>query len=380
MAVFAVMFQVYTITGSSLAVGGIGLCAAVPSVLFGLVGGSISDAMDRRRLVLLSTSALAVLSGVLTVAAFADFRHLWLYYLLTAAQSLLGSVNAPARRSIVPRIVSRDQLAAASALHMTAMHISGISGPLLGGLVIALWGVEFCFLVDTASFVLALYGVARLPAISPAGTPTRPGWRSMTEGLRFVRSHRALRATFLGDLSLTLLGVPFALFPAINQENFGGNPGSLGLLVSAVGVGGLLGSLMSGPLSAVSRIGRAQLAVCLMWSLTIIGFSLSNVLALSVALLVLAGAGDTIGVILRTTLLQRETPDALLGRVNSLDFVVGVSGPHLGGFRAGLVSSWTSAGVSALSGGISSAAAIVVLWACSPALLRYTTDEVAATR
>lgn len=371
MTVFAVALQIYTITESPLAVGAVGLAAALPSIVLGLLGGAIADAVDRRRLVLITSGGLAAVSALFTVQAFAGFTGVWLLYLLVAIQSVLTSVNGPARGTFLARLLPADQVPAGAALEMFAFHLSVTLGPALAGVIAGAWGLKICYLIDALTFAAALYAVARLPAMPPEGGATRPGVRAVLDGLRFIRRRRVVAGAFLADMNATVLGMPFALFPAINAENFGGSAETLGLLTAAPAVGGLLGAALSGPVSHVTRQGRAILIANFVWAGSLVGFGLSHQLWPALATLVLAGAADVVSVVFRTSIIQVATPDRYRGRVNAAEFVVGAGCPQVGNFRAGAVAEVTTSTVSVVSGGVATAVGAAAIGLLLPAFARY---------
>jgi MFS family permease len=371
MANYAVVLQVYELTHSSAAVGGVGLASAVPLLLLGLFGGSFADAVDRRRLVLATNAGSIVVSGLLAAQAFAGLSLLWPLYALVAAQSLLGAAGAPARRTFVPRLLPADQVAAGIALNQLSAQIGLMTGPALAGVLAAAGGVRLCYLADLLSFVATLYALGRLPAMPPQGEATRPGLAAVLEGLRFIHRAPVLAGVFLADLDAMVLGMPFALFPALNADHFGGAPQTLGLLIAAPGVGGLIGSALSGPVGHIARPGRALLVAVTVWGGAIAVFGLVHALWLGLALLVAAGAADAISVIFRATIVQVATPDRLRGRVTGVDFVIGAGGPQLGNFRAGAVGSLTSPALSAVGGGLATVVGAGLIGLLVPGLLRY---------
>jgi MFS family permease len=370
MTTFAVALQVYTLTHSSLAVGAVGLFVAGPAIGFGLFGGSIVDVVDRRKLVLLTSSCLAAVSVLFAVQAFAGFDQLWLLYGLVTVQSLLNSVNGPARRTFLPRLLPPERVPAGAALTLLFAHTSAIAGPGLAGVVTAAWGLKTCYVIDAISFGAALYGVARLPAMPPAAGSPRPGPRAVAEALRLIRRSPVLAGAFLADLNATVLGMPIALLPAINADHFGGHAQTLGLLSAAPSIGGVIGAGLSGPVGHVSRQGRAMLVAGAVWGAGIAGFGLARTLWLAVALLALAGAADAVGVVFRTTMIQLATPDEYRGRVSAAEYVVGIGCPQLGNFRAGAVGSLTSPAVSAVSGGVATVIGSALIGLLLPAFAR----------
>lgn len=378
MAGFAVALQVYTITHSSLAVGAVGMAIAIPAITLGLFGGALADSVDRRKLALVTSSCQAGFSVLLTVQAFAHLDRVWLLYCLVAAQSVVSSIDGPVRRTFLPRLLPAPQVPAGAALTMFAVHSSITAGPIAAGLVTAAWGVKACYLIDTLTFVGALYGLARLPALPPIGEVKRPNLRSIGEGLGFIRRSRVVAGAFLADVNATVLGMPFALFPAINAEHFGGGSQTLGLLTAAPAVGGIIGSALSGPVGRVSRQGRAILIAGSVWGLSLAGFGLASSLWLALALLVLAGAADVVSVIFRTTVVQVATPDVYRGRVSAAEYIVGTGVPQLGNFRAGAVGSLTSPAVSAVGGGLAVVAGAAVIALALPGFRRYESPPPAA--
>jgi MFS family permease len=371
MTVFAVALQVYVITGSPTAVGAVGLAGALPGIAFGLFAGSVVDAVDRRRLVLATSAFGCVLSAVLAAQAFAGWHRLWLLYAVAALGSLGGALGAPARRTFMPRLLSPEQVPAGAALTMLSMHASLVAGPSLAGIIAAAAGLKVCYLVDALTTIASLYGVFRLPAMRPDGAGSRPGAAAVLEGLRFLRRTPAVAGALLADLNATVLAMPVALFPAINAERFGGSPRTLGLLTTALGVGGLLGSALSGPVGRLRRQGRGMLAAGAVWGLALAGFGLVDGLAASLALLTLASMADVSSVVLRTTIVQVSTPDAYRGRIGAAEYVVGGICPELGNFRAGALASLTGPGTSALAGGLACVAGVGVIALAFPALVGY---------
>ncbi len=368
---FAIPLQVYDITRSPFAVGAIGLAALGPMLAVGLLGGPLIDAMDRRKLVLITSVCQAGVSGVLAAQAFAGLSVLWLLYTLVAVQSALAALNMPARRTLIPSLLPPRRLPAGLALNRISFQATLIVGPALGGLIAAAAGLKGCYLIDAVSFGGALYGVAQLRPMAPQAGTARPGPRAVMEGLRFITRSQVLAGAFLADLNATVFALPVALFPAINAERFGGNPATLGLLTTAIGVGGLLSSVCTGPLRHLSRQGLAMLCMVTIWGAAFAGFALARSLWLTLGLLAIAGAADTFTVVIRGTIVQAVTTDALRGRLTAAEYVIGAGGESLGKLESGLVGSLASPVISALSGGLITVALSAVLALALPGFARY---------
>jgi predicted MFS family arabinose efflux permease len=370
LAVVAVLHQTWELTASPVAVGAIGLAQAVPMVVFGMVGGALADAVDRRRLVLATTLGQMVAAGLLAVQAFVGLDSLAVLLGLVALQSACGALGAPARRTFAARLLPADQVGAGLALFNLGFQASMLVGPALAGVVAARWGVGACYAVDTLTFLAALYGVVRLPALPPDGAVTRPGLVAVVAGWRFIAGKPALTGAFLTDLIATVLAMPIALFPVFNAERFGGDPQTLGLFLSAIAVGGIVAGLASGTVTRAQRLGLVMLLAAGVWGVALAGFGMAPSLWPALGCLAIAGAADTISVISRGALVQLATPDAYRGRVSAVEDVVGMAGPYLGNFRAGLVAGATTAGVAAVAGGLMCVLGVVVVAATNHALRR----------
>lgn len=368
---FAVTLQIFQLTHSTLAVGAVGLCRLLPLLTFGLIGGSVADSLDRRKLVLVTNSGLCLVAAGLAGQALAGVHQVWPLYALIVVQATLASIEQPARRTFAPRLLSPERLPAGLALSQLTFQITLVAGPALGGLIAAAGGLRACYLIDVLSFAGSLYGISRLPSMAPLVTASRPGIKAVAEGLRYITKTRVLMGAFLGDLNATVLGLPVALFPAINAERFGGGAQTLGLMTAAVGVGGVLASALSGPVGHVIRPGRGLLITSSIWGLAIAVFGLSHTFLVAAACLAIAGAADTTGVVFRGTIVQLATPDQLRGRVSAADFVVGGGGPQLGNVESGVVASLFSPTVSAVSGGVGTMLGAALIQLSLPALARF---------
>jgi MFS family permease len=370
---FAVILQVYDLTRSPFAVGLAGVAQMVPTLAVGLLGGAVTDVIDRRKLVLVTTSGLAAVSAALTAQAFAGLRLVWLLYALVAVQSALSAVDRPARSTFVPSLLPAGQLAAGLALNRLSFQIMLTAGPALAGLIAAAphLGLRACYLIDAVSFTAALYGVARLPAMRPQGGTPRLGPRAVAEGIGFIRRSQVITGAFLADLNATVFGLPVALFPAINAERFGGDPRTLGLFTTAIGVGGLASAAFSGPVKHVSRQGRAMLCTVAVWGAAFAGFAVAPSLWLTLSLLAVAGAADTFTVVFRGATVAAVIPAQLRGRVMAADYVIGAGGGQIGNLEAGALGSLTSPEISALTGGLVTIAGAIAISLALPVFTRY---------
>jgi MFS family permease len=371
----AVPYQVFQLTHSSLQVGLVSLAQLGPLVVGSLVGGAIADSTDRRRLLLRMQLLMALTSIGLAANAMLDRPALWPVYVLTAVAAGFSGVDRPARSAAVPNIVERRQLPAAYALWQVLMQVGGVAGPALAGVLLATYGLGAVYWVDVATFAAAFVTVLRMRPLPPHGGGTKAGFGSILEGLRFVRDRRELAGVFAIDLDAMVFGLPRAVFPALAERVFGGGATTYGLLSAAPGAGALIGAVTTGWVSHVRRQGRAVLLAVAVWGAAMAVFGMTSWLWLALVLLAIAGAADVVSAVFRNTILQTTVPDALRGRLSSVQIAVVTGGPRLGDAEAGAVAALTSARVSVVSGGVACMLGVLAVARLLPEFSRYRTTH-----
>ncbi|WP_432012134.1 MFS transporter [Streptomyces cucumeris] len=370
----AVLAQVWDLTGSPVATGVIGLATGLPMVLFGLIGGTLADMLDRRAVVRATTAGQLLAAAGMCAQALAESRNVLLLLVLVAMGTSCSALGAPARRTFPVRLLPGDQVAAGLALTNVSFQAAMLAGPAMAGLIIARWDFPAAYATQAVAMTVSMLAVIRLPAMRPEGADAAGGRRRPERGGWLIVLRRpTLWGSMATDLSATLLAMPIALFPLVNEIRFGGDPQTLGLFLSAVAVGGITAGLLSGTVTRWRRGGLVQLAAAGVWGLALACFGLAGPLWLALGCLAVAGAADTLSVITRSALVQLETPDAYRGRVSSVEHVIGVAGPEFGNFRGGLMASATSASFSLVFGGLSAILAIAAVSATNAPLRAYRT-------
>jgi hypothetical protein len=367
----AVPYQVFRLTHSSLKVGLIGLAILVPLLITSFLGGALADAFDRRTLFALSESAHTVVALGLVVNALLPHPHLWALYVLSALTGAISGIGRPSYDSLIPRIVTIEEIPAASALLALIQSLGLILGPALAGVLIAAVGLSSTYLVDVLTFAASLGALALMRAAPPPEDAARPSLRSVLDGLRFLGTQPVIQGTYIVDFVAMLFGMPSALFPALAAGRFGGGPQVLGLLYAAPFAGTLLVTVTSGWTSHVRRQGRAVVFGALGWGLAITAFGLTHQLASALFFLALAGAGDMVSGLFRMNIWNSAIPDAYRGRLAGLELANVNSGPLLGDFEAGAVASWRGLGFAIVSGGLACVAAVLLTAALLPRFLSY---------
>ncbi|MEU5160823.1 MFS transporter [Streptomyces sp. NPDC020875] len=367
----AVLAQVWELTRSPLGTGAIGLATGVPMVVFGLLGGVLADSVDRRAVVRATTVGQLLAAAGLCAQALADNRSVPVLFALIALSAACGALGAPARRTFAVRLLPGDQVPAGLALNNISFQAAMLAGPAVAGLIIARGGFPAAYAVQAAAVAVAALALIRLPAMRPEGIAAGGRRRAEPGGWGIALRRPTLWGCLATDLAATLLAMPIALFPLVNEARFGGDPRTLGLFLSAVAVGGITAGLLSGTITRGRRAGRTQLLAAGVWGLALAGFGLAGPLWLALGCLAVAGAADTTSVISRSSVLQLETPDAYRGRVSSMEHVIGVAGPELGNFRGGAVASATSASFSLVTGGLSAVLAVALVAVANRPLREY---------
>lgn len=375
--VVAVPLQVYALTRSSFAVGMLGLVQLGPLLVCSLLGGTIADAFDRRKVLLVTQLLLAACSVGLAVNAVGHGK-VWLLFVLSAAVAGLSGIDSPTRWASVARLVRPEQFSAAAALTQTLMTTGLVVGPAVGGLLIAKVSLAAAFWVDVATFGVAMATVLALRPLPPEGGGVKVGFSSIGEGLRYLRGRQALQGTFVIDINAMVFGMPRALFPEMAVKTFRGGAGTAGMLYAAPGFGALLGALSSGWVTKVDRQGRAVLFAVAAWGIAIAGFGFSPWLWLALLLLALAGASDVVSAVFRNTILQLSVPDRLRGRLSAVHIAVVTGGPRLGDTESGTVAALAGTRFAAVSGGLACLAGVGVIARLMPGLGRWRQAEAVA--
>lgn len=373
LTVVAVPYQVYLLTGSSLAVGMVGLASLVTLVPLTLFGGAIADAVDRRKLLMVTQVLMGLTSVGLALNAEAAHPAVWPLYVLAALTAGLYGIDLPTRSAMTPNLVGGDKLAAASALNQILFQVGHVFGPAVAGLLIARVSLAAAYWIDAASFGVALLAIARIRPQPPGEGATPAGLTSIGEGLRYLRGRRLLVSTFVIDINAMVLGMPRALFPALGTGLFGGGAATVGLLYAAPGAGALAGALFTGWVGRVRRQGLAVIVSVAVWGAAIAAFGVVAWLPLGLLLLAVAGAADVISAVFRNTILQLSVPDQLRGRLSSVHVAVVTGGPLLGDAEAGAVAAVSSPQVSVVSGGLGCLLGVLAVHRWAPELARYDT-------
>lgn len=371
----ALFFQVYALTGSSVAVGLIGGVQLVPMAFVSIGFGPQIDRRDRRLLLIGAQSGLMAASGLLLLGALLGHPPLVLVYGAAALNGALMSVAMPTRAAMTPNLVPPELLAPAAALNQVMWNGAGLIGPALGGLVIGAAGLSWAYGIDVVSYVAALTAAFMMRPQRPEpveGSHEDVGFQAVLNGLRYVKGKRVLQSTYTVDIVAMVFGMPRVLFPVFAAKRFHHGAAILGWLFAAPAFGALVGALSSGWVSRVRRLGLAILISVVIWGAAIAAFGLvGDNLGLALAFLAIAGGADVISAVFRSTVQQLVVPDTLRGRLASLNILVVTGGPRLGDLEGGLVASAFTPTISVVSGGLLCLVGVAVIATTVPRFARW---------
>lgn len=372
----AMAWQIYELTDSPLQIGMIGLVRAVPQMFILLFGGLLADAMNRRKLMMVTQGSLFIVSGALALLTFGGQVTPLKLYSVTVFLALFSSLESPSRQAIVTNLVPMEDLSRALAIYSTQRQIATIAGPSIAGVILAFAGPAVCYAVDAFSWLVMLASLALIRA----QLPERGGWRTITidslhAGFRFVWGHAVIFPFLMMDFSANIFGTVRSLFPIYARDILAVGPQGLGLLYAASAAGALLGALGFSLWGPVRRAGHWILLGVTLYGVCLLLFAKSHIFWLSIILLVGSGIGDTISAILRATINQLATPDELRGRMASINSIFTNSGPQLGQFQTGALAALIGAEFSVVTGGVIILLIVGILIAGFPHVRAYRINE-----
>jgi MFS family permease len=403
MQVVALNWHIYLLTHSALALGFVGLTRVVPIIVFSLIGGVVADRRDRRLIMLAAQSGMTLVALALAGLTFLGHDQLLALYALNALQASASAFDNPARQSLIPRLVPPAELSGALSLNLTAFHVAMIGGPALAGLLIAGGGgallpnpanlaaahagvgtshLAWIYLVNALSFLGVIVNLVTMHTsgrIEGSGGQAESAIAALREGLRFVFTTPIMVWTMALDFCATFFAGAMSLLPIVADQVLHVGPAGYGWLVSAPATGAVIGSFYTSLRPLPARQGVVLLTSVGLYGAATVVFGLSRVYWLTLAALALTGLADLVSTVIRQTLRQLITPDALRGRMTSVNMIFFMGGPQLGEMEAGLVASLFGSAavgvtVSIVSGGLATILCAALIAAASPVVRRFGTS------
>jgi MFS family permease len=365
----AVPYQVYQLTRSNAWVGALGIAQLVPVLVFGLLGGAYADRINRRRLILSCESAMAAVVALLLLNSLLPHPSLTAIFVLVALLQAVAAFHTPAMEAVTQKLVDPSEYAAAGALSGFRGSAGAIAGPLLGGVLIASFGLTGAYLFDFMSFAGAVVCVSLMRSTPDPDVQPHSPLHDAALGVRFALSKPELIGTYLIDIAAMLFAFPAALFPALSLQ--WGDARMTGVLFSSMAIGSLVATLLSGWSSGIKRQGRVVVIAAAVWGLFVLGAGLAPTPLLVVLCLVAAGGADMISGLFRGIIWNHAVPNAMRGRLAGIAMISYMSGPLLGNARAGWVASFSTVPFSLWSGGLACVVAVVATSLAFPKFWAY---------
>jgi MFS family permease len=368
----AINWHVYILTNSPVALGLIGLMRVIPIIVFSLIGGVMADAHDRRRVMIVTQSAMMFFAATLGLSTITGLISAPLIYLLAALIASASAFDSPARQALIPNLVPREHLTNALSLNNLMRQAGAIMGPAIAGFAIAGFGVESVYWINAVSFlaVLAALVLMRTPAQQNPGA-TQVSLSALTEGLRFVFQSQMIMATMLLDFFATFFSSATSLLPIFAKEILRVGPEGLGILYAAESIGAVVAGAGMSLIGNVRKQGLILLGSVAVYGAATTFYGMSELFVLSIFFLALVGAADTVSTILRNTIRQLATPDHLRGRMTSVNMIFFQGGPQLGNLEAGIVAALFGAPFSVISGGVATVLLVAATAWLAPRLRSY---------
>jgi MFS family permease len=376
----AVAWQLYQLTGSPVALGLLGLARVAPVILLALGGGVLADALDRRRVMLVTQTVLGLVSLALAALTHADQVTPAVLYTAVAVAGVAVAFDAPARQSLVPLLVPREHLPNALGLNSVVFELGTVIGPAVAGVMIGAWGVLPIYVFDAVSFGVLLTAVSQIRHRTPREGRVRMSLSAVTEGLRFLGRERIILATMLLDFFATFFAGAMLLMPIVADQILGVGPEGLGVLYAAQPAGAALAAVAMSARGAIQAQGKVLLVAVGVYGVAIAGFGLSTTFTLSLMCLALSGAADCVSTVIRQTMRQLLTPDTLRGRMTSVNMMFFLGGPQLGELEAGLVAGVMGTAFAITSGGVACVVVAVVATLAVPQLRQQRLEMILSRR
>ena len=361
----------------ALALGIVGLVRVVPIVVFSLLSGVAADVFDRRKLMLVTQTVMAIFAGLLAYLTWRGLHVVWPVYAISAASAAAGAFDLPARQALVPNLVPLEDLPNALTLNTIMFQIAAVTGPALAGIVIGQLGIEWAYLLNAISFLVVIVALLMMRGVrrgARARGEKAPEFtmHAALEGLRFVFSSPLIRSTMLLDFFATFFSSATALLPIYAQDILKVGASGYGWLYAAPAAGAFVASgVMVRAVDVIDRRGKVLAAAVMAYGAATVAFGVSRNFWISFLCLAATGATDTVSMVFRNVIRQLETPDHLRGRMTGVNMIFFMGGPQLGELEAGLVGNWLGAVVSVVSGGVGCILSTTWIVASTPALRAY---------
>jgi len=377
MQISALFWHIRILTGEPqpLALGGIGLARILPVIVFSFIGGPVADTLNRRRILFVTQTLMALVALALAILTFTKHINIWNIYLLTAIQAAAVAFDGPARQAMIPNIVPARDLPSAFSMSSIAMNTGSIIGPALSGIVIVALGQGYTYFFNAVSFLAVIFALILIGPVKQDIRKSGIHLRAAVEGIRFILAKPIILSTMLMDFVATFFASANTMMPIVAKDILRVSEIGYGWLSSAQAIGSVVAGIIVSQVKRLRRQGPIFLSAVIIFGLATVLFGVSPVFAIAMLALILMGAADAVSTIIRNTIRQLNTPDHIRGRMTAVNQIFFQGGPQLGEVESGIVASLFGVPAAIISGGIGCVLGTVLIVLKWPQLRFYDGDE-----
>lgn len=379
MQLWALFWHIRTLTDQPIALGAVGLARILPVIVFSLIGGAVADVLNRRRILFLTQTGMALVAFALGWLTLSGHIDLWHIYLLTALQAVAQAFDGPARQALVPNLVPVSDLPNAFSLNSIANQTGSIIGPALSGFIIAAGGLPYVYIINAISFMAVILALIMMGPVEQQKTSTSQNgaisYSAIAEGVRFILKQPLILSTMILDFFATFFASANTLMPIIAVDVLHIGAVAYGWLSAAQAMGAMVAALVISQIHEIRRQGVVLMLAVLVFGLATIAFGATRIFLIAMFALIIVGAADTVSTIIRNTIRQLATPDFIRGRMTSVNQIFFQGGPQLGEVEAGLAAQFLGAPFAVISGGVGCILAVIWIARRWPQIRKYNGDE-----
>jgi MFS family permease len=379
MQLWALFWQIRTLTDQPIALGAVGLARILPVIIFSLIGGAVADVLNRRRILFITQTGMAVSAFILGWLTLSGTIDLWHIYLLTALQAVFQAFDGPSRQALVPNLVPVRDLPNAFSMNSIANQTGSIIGPAISGFIIAAGGLPYVYILNAISYLAVIYALILMGPVDQQKSSARQNglvsWPAIVEGVRFILTQPLILSTMILDFFATFFASANTLMPIIAVDVLHVGAVAYGWLSAAQAIGAMITALIISQLRDIRRQGAVFLFAVVVFGLATMLFGFARTFIVAMVALVIVGAADTVSTIIRNTIRQLVTPDYIRGRMTSVNQIFFQGGPQLGEVEAGLAAQFFGAPIAIISGGIGCVLAVTWIARTWPQIRKYNGDE-----
>jgi MFS family permease len=377
MQISALFWHIRILTGEPqpLALGGIGLARILPVIVFSFLGGPVADTLNRRRILFITQTAMALVALALALLTFTGLITIWSIYLLTAIQATAIAFDGPARQAMIPNIVPPKDLPSAFSMSSIAQNTGSIIGPALTGIVIVGLGQGYTYFFNAVSFMAVIIALILIGPVMQDSKKSGIHLSAAMDGIRFIISKPIILSTMVLDFVATFFASANTMMPIVAKDILKVGEIGYGWLSSAQAIGSVAAGIVVSQMQKLHKQGLIFLIAVIIFGAATVLFGATNAFAIAMIALILMGAADAVSTIIRNTIRQLNTPDHIRGRMTAINQIFFQGGPQLGEVESGIVASLFGVPAAIISGGIGCIVGTILIVLKWPQLRSYNGHE-----